>query len=94
MAQEIPQLFPHAPRCCELRMTRRKTQGNNNGNINRPFYSCEKCNRMVFDDLEGIRDGNPLCECGKTSRGQIERGCAYVFRCARQQCLYREELEL
>jgi hypothetical protein len=38
---------------------------------------------MVFDDWEGIRDGNPLCECEEISRGQVELGCAYVFRCAR-----------
>ncbi|KAK9622256.1 hypothetical protein V6Z98_006933 [Aspergillus fumigatus] len=93
MARGIPRLFSRAPLCCELRMTRRQTRDNSKGNMNRWFYSCRECHHMVFDDWEGIRDGNPLCECEEISRGQVELGCAYVFRCARGECEYRAELE-
>lgn len=68
-------------------MTRRQTRDKSKGNRNRWFYSCGKCRHM------GIRDGNPLCECGEISRGQVERGRAYVFRCARGECEYRSEDE-
>jgi hypothetical protein len=47
---------------------------------------------MVFDDLEGVREGNPPCYCGHLSRGQFERG-VYVYRCARKACDFEEELE-
>jgi hypothetical protein len=91
MPRAIPRLFSRAPSCCELRMTRRQTRDNSKGNRNRWFYSCGECGHMVFDDWEGIREGNPLCECGEISRGQKERGRAYVFRCARGECEYRSE---
>ncbi|GKZ67415.1 hypothetical protein AnigIFM50267_001803 [Aspergillus niger] len=35
---------------------------------------------MVFDDWEGIREGNPLCHCQEISRRQIEGGRVFVFR--------------
>ncbi|GLA35885.1 hypothetical protein AnigIFM63309_001266 [Aspergillus niger] len=40
---------------------------------------------MVFDDWEGIREGNPLCHCQEFSRRQIESGRDFVFRCARNE---------
>ncbi|GKZ78296.1 hypothetical protein AnigIFM56816_001854 [Aspergillus niger] len=40
---------------------------------------------MVFDDWEGIREGNPLCHCQEFSRRQIENGRVFVFRCARNE---------
>ena len=46
---------------------------------------------MVFDDWEGIRDGNPLCDCSEFSREQIEHGRVFVFRCARKDCEFMEE---
>jgi hypothetical protein len=73
-------------------MAHHQTRDNSKGNINRWFYSCGECRYMVFDDWEGIRNGNPLCECGEISRGQVER-VGYVFRCARGECEYRAELD-
>lgn len=51
---------------------------------------------MVFDDWEGIRDGNPLCCCNEVSRGQVEDGEDgefYNFRCAKRECKFKESLE-
>ncbi|KAE8384284.1 hypothetical protein BDV23DRAFT_167135 [Aspergillus alliaceus] len=93
MQRAIPRLFSHAPLCCAFRMTRRLTRNNSKGNMNRPFYTCEECSRMVFDDWEGIREENPPCDCDEISRGQVERGNVYVFRCARGRCRFKEELE-
>ncbi|KAE8383613.1 hypothetical protein BDV26DRAFT_251305 [Aspergillus bertholletiae] len=93
MQSAIPHFFSRTPWCCESRMTRRQTRDNSKGNVNRWFYACRECRSMVFDDWEGIRDGNPLCHCDEISRGQVERGDAYVFRCAKGQCRFREGFE-
>ncbi|KAB8245617.1 hypothetical protein BDV35DRAFT_356552 [Aspergillus flavus] len=93
MPRTIPGFFSHAPLCCESRMIRRRTEDNSKGNVNRWRYTCRECDRMVFDDWEGIRDGNPSCYCGEISRGQVEKGEAYVFRCARKQCWFKDVLE-
>jgi hypothetical protein len=73
-------------------MSRRLTRSNDNGNKDRWRYECRECNSMVFDDWEGVRDGNPLCDCQEFSRGQIESGRDFVFRCARHECDFMEEL--
>ncbi|RAK73777.1 uncharacterized protein BO72DRAFT_224185 [Aspergillus fijiensis CBS 313.89] len=87
-----PRLFANEPHCCGSPMLRRETRKTNNGNLHRPFYRCDDCEYMVFDDWEGIRVGNPECACmpAKISRGQIEQGKAYVFRCARGECDFKE----
>ncbi|KAL2782381.1 hypothetical protein BJX66DRAFT_320880 [Aspergillus keveii] len=92
MATAIPRLFARAPQCCGHDMHRRPTRSNENGNVNRPHYRCRRCRDMVFDDWEGIREGNPLCFCEEVSRGQVESGYAFVFRCARNECEFKEEL--
>ncbi|KAF3388468.1 hypothetical protein F1880_003415 [Penicillium rolfsii] len=73
-------------------MSRRCTSGNHNGNKNRWFYFCGECDTLVFDDWEGIRNSNPLCHCQEFSRGQFEVDRAFVFRCAKNVCHFREEL--
>ncbi|CAG7935506.1 unnamed protein product [Penicillium salamii] len=94
MPREIPRLFSRAPDCCGAQMSRRQTSSNDNGNRDRWRYVCGDCRQMVFDDWEGIRDGNPLCDCLEFSRGQIERGRAFVFRCARNDCgFWRQEAQ-
>ncbi|KAL4874200.1 hypothetical protein BJY04DRAFT_41878 [Aspergillus karnatakaensis] len=93
MADQIPRLFTDVPSCfgCDCRMTRRRTERNDKGNKNRPFYVCTRCDDgIIFDDWEGIRDGNPECRCGEISRGQMERGWNYVYRCAKGNCVFRE----
>lgn len=73
-------------------MSRRLTSGNHNGNKDKWRYVCGNCNSMVFDDWEGVRNENPLCDCQEFSRGQIEGGRAFVFRSARGECDFKEEL--
>ncbi|OJI91291.1 hypothetical protein ASPTUDRAFT_38265 [Aspergillus tubingensis CBS 134.48] len=91
MADQVPRLFNHAPHCCDVKMDRRQTQSNSKGNIGRWYYTCVVgCRRMIFDDWEGIRDGNPLCRCRHLSRGQVERDDFYIFRCARGRCDFKE----
>ncbi|PLB38635.1 uncharacterized protein BDW47DRAFT_104603 [Aspergillus candidus] len=92
MTEEIPRLFLHAPPCCDSNMSRRQTRKNDNGNRNRWFYECRECGDMVFDDWEGIREGNPPCECDMSSRVQREKSRAYVFRCARGYCDFFSEM--
>lgn len=84
-------MFSRAPDCCGAQMSRRQTSSNYNGNRDRWRYFCRNCPRMVFDDWEGIRDGNPLCDCSEYSREQIEHGRVFVFRCARKDCEFMEE---
>lgn len=89
MPVKIPRLFKKAPKCDEKTMRRRQTESDKNGNRGRWHYSCRVCPRMVFDDWEGIREGNPFCDCDTWSRKQMELG-EYVFRCARNECDYME----
>ncbi|KAI2671418.1 hypothetical protein CBS147355_8700 [Penicillium roqueforti] len=91
MPRAIPRMFSRAPDCCGAQMSRRQTSSNYNGNRDRWRYFCRNCPRMVFDDWEGIRDGNPLCDCSEFSREQIEHGRVFVFRCARKDCEFMEE---
>ncbi|PLN81640.1 hypothetical protein BDW42DRAFT_168316 [Aspergillus taichungensis] len=89
MSDGPPRLFSEPPICdgCDSEMSPRQTRSNANGNRNRWFYECQGgCRGMIFDDWEGIRDGNPQCGCGMLSRVQKEQGSAYVFRCARRVC--------
>ncbi|PKY02003.1 hypothetical protein P168DRAFT_292128 [Aspergillus campestris IBT 28561] len=90
MSEEIPRLFEEDPSCrnCNSIMVRNQTHGNANGNENRWFYKCRRreCRGIVFDDYEGIREGNPPCDCDEFSRVQREQGRDYVFRCARGEC--------
>ncbi|KAL3469920.1 hypothetical protein BJX99DRAFT_240419 [Aspergillus californicus] len=89
MANRVARLFARPPKSCGSRMVRCQTKSNRNGNRGRYFYKCnKKCRKMVFDDWEGIRKGNPRCSCGRLSRGQFERE-SYVFRCARKECEYK-----
>ncbi|RAL14310.1 uncharacterized protein BO97DRAFT_404277 [Aspergillus homomorphus CBS 101889] len=90
-----PRLFANEPLCCGFPMSRHQTYGNKNGNVNRPYYKCKDCSDMVFDDWEGIRGGNPDCACNppRISRGQIERGSDYTFRCARGRCDFKMNIE-
>ncbi|KAL2784207.1 hypothetical protein BJX66DRAFT_317020 [Aspergillus keveii] len=91
MARPIPRLFPHAPDCCGREMPCRQTRSNDNGNRGRWYYYCTGCDNFIFDDWRGIDEGNPLCDCEEISRGQIEGGVVYVFRCARGKCDFRCE---
>lgn len=90
MDRDTPALFPSPPACseCNYEMEMAQTGSNSKGNINRWFYKCTPCGRMVFDDWEGVRDGNPPCECDEISRVQ-KTGHGYSFYCARAQCPFR-----
>ncbi|OQE13755.1 hypothetical protein PENSTE_c046G06093 [Penicillium steckii] len=96
MPEATPRLFSTAPDCyCGARMSRRRTNRNDNGNKNRWRYECRdrSCKKIVFDDWEGVRDENPLCDCEEFTRGQMKRDGVFVFRCARNECYFREELQ-
>lgn len=66
---------PRALACsnCHKPGHRRITSFSNpNGNAGRPYYYCSPCRKFIsFDDERGKRDENPLCECGKPSRSQL-----------------------
>ncbi|OJJ68291.1 hypothetical protein ASPBRDRAFT_322738 [Aspergillus brasiliensis CBS 101740] len=80
---------------------------NRNGNLGRPYYACPNCTSQTYsysphvrdrgwitwDDERGIRDSNPLCDCGVVSRqdragaGTTMSGLGF-WTCATGRCGY------
>jgi len=75
---------------------RRAIPGNPNGNADRPYYCCTKCDEFsCFADMRGIHLQNPTCDCPRPtlSRLQIagqdkEIPRALHYRCAVGGCSY------
>lgn len=79
---------------CERMVTR---SSNRNGNAGRPYFKCVPCNKFIrFDDARGLDQGdqgNPLCDCGQSSRRQItsrEKGRRIFYVCTIGACQFFE----
>lgn len=74
---------------------------NRNGNAGRPFYKCPRpeCHIgfVTWADRIGVEEGNPDCDCGKTSRKGVTGACAWrgpgkvFYKCAEGRCSFWAE---
>jgi hypothetical protein len=91
---------PPKPRCplcqqsgCNLEKLTTRTS-NRNGNANRPYLKCSKCDKFVtFLDDRGTHPVNPKCECHVPSRLQVASFCKgrkLHFVCSTGHCRFYE----
>lgn len=91
--------FP-APACWECKVPAMPfitRQYNSNGNAGRPYYKCLRCPGRdalyTFADDRNVGPPNPLCYCGRYSRGErtgAAKGRTLFYKCWDMKCRFWE----
>ncbi|KAI9367075.1 hypothetical protein BJX61DRAFT_530159 [Aspergillus egyptiacus] len=95
----MPLLRTNERRCCGQYMREWRCRTMRNGNRGRMYCKCLRCGKLVADDFEGWRRGNPRCYCGRRSRQQIQRRGGqrggkrvWTYRCLREKCCFKRRV--
>ncbi|WZH42134.1 hypothetical protein QYS62_003124 [Fusarium acuminatum] len=89
---------PSCPLCPNTPIRARVDTGRRSQHAHRPYYYCQADHKRQFvtrDDILGISNANPRCQCGFHSRRNEGSGPvpSAWYNCASRQCSFNQNIE-